>query len=53
MFIIAHLDIIFMVFLVAAPFYFFNRCLVQKIRPTQSGKRLVVYFLSVLITALA
>ena len=52
MFIPANLHIILMAVLVAAPYYFFNRYLIQKIRPTQNGKRLIVYFLSVLITAL-
>jgi hypothetical protein len=51
MFIIAHLDIVFMALLVASPFYFFNRFLLQKIRPAENGKRLALYFFSVLISA--
>lgn len=51
-FIIANLDIIIMSVLVAAPFYFFNRYLLKKFRPSESGKRLTVYFVSVLILAL-
>ena len=50
--IIPYLNIVFMTGLVAAPFYFFNRYLIQKIKPKQSSKRLIVYFLTVLITAL-
>jgi hypothetical protein len=49
MFIIANLDIIAMALLVAAPFYFFNRYLVKKIKPSESGKRLVLYFINVVI----
>jgi hypothetical protein len=52
MFIPANLHIIIMAVLVAAPYYFFNRYLLQKIRPKQSGKRMVGYFLLVLVTAL-
>jgi hypothetical protein len=52
MFIIAHLDIIGMAVLMAFPFYFFNRYLVQKIRPGESGKRMIGYFITVMITAL-
>ena len=52
MFIPANFHIILMAVLVAAPYYFFNRYLIQKIRPNKNGKRLIVYFLSVLITAL-
>jgi hypothetical protein len=52
MFIIANLDIIAMALLVAAPFYFFNRYLVKKIKPSESGKRLVLYFINVVILAL-
>jgi hypothetical protein len=51
-FIIANLDIIAMAILVAAPFYFLNRYLLKKIRPSETGKRLALYFISVLILAL-
>jgi hypothetical protein len=52
MFILANPDIIAMALLVAAPFYFFNRYLVKKIKPSESGKRLVLYFINVVILAL-
>lgn len=52
MFITANLDIIAMALLVAAPFYFFNRYLVNKIRPSETGKRLALYFITVLTLAL-
>ncbi len=52
MFIPANLDIIAMALLVAAPFYFFNRYLVKKIRPSDTGKRLALYFITVLTLAL-
>jgi hypothetical protein len=52
MFIIPNLHIISIAVLVAAPFYFFNRYLVQKIRPEESGKKLTGYFVTVIITAL-
>ena len=52
MFITANLDIIAMALLVAAPFYFFNRYLVKKIRPSDTGKRLALYFITVLTLAL-
>lgn len=51
MFIIAHLDIIAVSVLMAVPFYFFNRYLLQKIRPGESGKRMIGYFVTVVITA--
>ena len=51
-FIIANFDIIVMALLVAAPFYFFNRHLVKKIKPSESGKKLALYFISVVILAL-
>ena len=49
---LANLDIIAMAVLAAAPFYFFNRYLLKKIRPSETGKRLALYFISVLILAL-
>jgi hypothetical protein len=52
MFILANLDIIAIALLVAAPFYFFNRYLLKKIKPSETGKRLALYFISVLILAL-
>ncbi len=52
MFILTNLDVIAMALLVAAPFYFLNRYLLKKIRPLESGKRLTLYFISVLILAL-
>lgn len=52
MFILANLDVIAMALLVAAPFYFLNRYLLKKTRPSESGKRLALYFISVLILAL-
>jgi len=52
MFIPANLDIIAIALLVATPFYFFNRYLLKKIRPSETGKRLLLYFISVLILAL-
>jgi hypothetical protein len=52
MFILANLDIIAMALLVAAPFYFFNRYLLRKIRPSETGKRLFLYFISVLVVAI-
>lgn len=51
-FILANLDIITFAILVAAPFYFFNRYLLKQIRPSETGKRLALYFTSVLILAL-
>ena len=47
----ANLHIIFITVLVAFPFYFFNRYLIQKIQPKESGKKLLCYFAIVLITA--
>jgi len=52
MFILANLDIIAITLLVATPFYFFNRHLLKKIRPSETGKRLALYFISVFILAL-
>jgi len=49
---IPYLNIVFTVGLVAAPYYFFNRYLIKKIRPYASGKRLALFFISVIITAL-
>jgi hypothetical protein len=51
MFILANLDIIIMALLVATPFYFFNRYLIKMIRPSETGKRLLFYFISVLVLA--
>ena len=51
-FILANFDIITMAILVAVPFYFLNRYLLKKIRPSETGKRLVLYFTSVLVLAL-
>ena len=52
-FILANLHILALAVLVAFPFYFFNRYLVQKIRPEESGKKLLGYFVTVILTALA
>jgi hypothetical protein len=52
MFILANLEVIAMALMVAAPFYFLNRYLLKKIRPSESGKRLTLYFTSVLTLAL-
>jgi hypothetical protein len=52
MFILAHLDIVGIAVLMAFPFYFFNEYLVQKIKPADSGKKMIGYFVIVLITAL-
>lgn len=52
MFILAHFNIIVVAVLMAIPFYFFNRYLLQKIKPGESGKNALKYFLVVLITAL-
>jgi hypothetical protein len=50
-FIPANLHIIVMAVLMACPYYFFNRYLAQRIKPKKSGKRLMLYFILVLITA--
>ena len=52
MFILANLDIVAMALLVAAPFYFFNRYLVKEVRPSETGKRMALYFIIVLTLAL-
>jgi len=52
MFIIAHLDIIAIVVLMAFPFYFFNRYLLRKFKPAETGKNAIKYFAVVFITAL-
>jgi dolichol kinase len=52
MFILANLDIIVIALLAAAPFYFFNRYLVKTMRPSETRKRLALYFISVSILAL-
>lgn len=52
MFMLANLDVIALALIVAVPFYFLNRYLLKKIRPSETGKRLALYFISVLILAL-
>jgi len=52
MFIIAHLDIIGIAVLMAFPYYFFNRYLIQRINPGAGVKRMAAYFVIVFITAL-
>jgi len=47
----ANLHVIFISFLVAFPFYFFNRYLIQKLKPKENAKRLLCYFAVILIAA--
>ena len=51
MFILAHLDIITIAVLMAVPYYFFNRYLARKIKPGESGKGTLLYFIVALTTA--
>lgn len=52
MFILAHFKLIVMAILLAVPYYYFNGYLVKKIRPKESGKRLISFFITVFVTAL-
>jgi len=37
--------------LMALPFYFFNRYLVQKMKPRESDRKLLLYFITVVLCA--
>jgi hypothetical protein len=37
--------------LIAIPFYYFNQYLIQKIKPRESGKKLLLYFITIVACA--
>ncbi len=39
--------------LLTIPFYFFNKYLLKKLNPRESGAKLLVYFITVVVTAFA
>ena len=47
----AYLGILIMAVVITVPFYFFNKFLLRRVQPGQSGKKLLLYFLIVAVSA--
>jgi hypothetical protein len=47
----AYLGIFIMAAVLTVPFYFFNKFLLRRIQPGQSGKKLLLYFLIIAVNA--
>lgn len=47
----AYLGIFIMAAVLTLPFYFFNKFLLRRIKPGQSGKKLLLYFLIIAVSA--